>query len=45
MAVDQANAFNTPHRFRIAMALYAVPVFRYFWRVFFLEYGTASDLL
>ena len=45
LAVDQANAFNTPHRFRIAMALYAVPVFRYFWRVFFLEYGAASDLL
>ena len=45
LAVDQANAFNTPHRFRIAMALYAVPVFRYFWRVFFLEYGTVSDLL
>ena len=45
LAVDQANAFNTPHRFRIAMALYAVPVFRYFWRIFFLEYGTVSDLL
>ena len=45
LAVDQANAFNSPYRFRIAIALYAVPVFRYFWRVFFLEYGSASDLL
>ena len=45
LAVDQANAFNSPFRYRIAMALYAVPVFRYFWRIFFLEYGATSDLL
>ena len=45
LTIDQSNAFNSPHRQAIARALYDVPGFKTFQKMFQLEYGNPSELL
>lgn len=45
LTIDQSNAFNSPHRQAIARALYDVPGFACFQRMFQFEYGDHSELL